>query len=625
MTAVSTYSTLNVNEISPPVGKLAVLLKPQLNSDLLVGVMRFVRDLIIFTLLLSSVWSFGAPSAFAEKRHIGQQVCALTLAEGLSPDEALYYSGSFDCSDRALSAQSTHVWLLIDVRDLQGRYSDPALRLRMSYHEDISLSLVSNGKIVSEKHYPADELRNFTLIPDALVLPFDQTLDQGVDQILVGIEEVWDMTNWRDIAIVSESVEKRHHLRNAVIYSLLTGLLITPLILTALVYFALRMAFLPYHFGMILFGLIYGFSWSGLIFVLPFEITPIIRSTINHTSIPIAFFFACLLTRELCGRENISKAWSTRLFLGGITPVITSFILIAVAPEFSHYGSIIYHVGFLLPLMAITGTLIIGSKNGLRICQIQLIAWSPMIAYVSLRILRGTDIIQPSLITQYGLYPSLLIEALLTSSVICWRIFQIRKERDSALMRQSVLSDLANADALTGALNRRAFIEGFNHVVAAGPMRNRVISLLTLDLDHFKGVNDAHGHAVGDEVLKGITHILKSQCRGEDLCARFGGEEFSILLITSSSAAADACANRLRSAIEEHSFPIAGKVTASVGLVRVDPEAPVPFESWYNAADKALYVAKSKGRNRVQRSGWSPDYASQADQAYAAGWQIKKA
>ena len=586
--------------------------------------MYVARNLFAALFALTLISGLAPFNASAEKRELGKNVCALVNAGHITAQEALANRDSFDCSPDSLSVEATHVWLLVDVSDLQNTFEDPALRLRMSYHKGIIIAPVMANKVLRNDRYNPKDLRDKFLVPDQLVFPIETDAETAPTHILVGVEHVWDMTNWRDIAVISYAGAEARHVEFAVVFGLLLGLLITPLMLTALVFLALRLPFLPYHFGMVLCGLLYGFSWSGMIFALPFETTPIARSLINHLTIPLAFFFACMLTRELCGRESIGSTWSKRLIIAGIAPILTSIILIGSAPNFSHYGSLLYHAGFLLPLLAITGTLISGSLKGVQICRIQLLAWTPMIAYVGLRILRGLGILEPNPITQYGLFPSLIIEALLTTGVIFWQIVEIRKQRDLALQRQSVLHDLAHQDDLTGALNRRAFIEGFNQVTAAGRIPGREITLLSIDLDHFKNVNDAYGHAVGDDVLVGITKLLKSQCRGDDLCARFGGEEFSILLVTSSVAAADGCANRLRIAIEAAVFPVAGKVTASIGLVKVDPDAPVPFDSWYSAADKALYVAKAKGRNRVQRSGWQPEYTSQEDAAYAEGWQVKQ-
>lgn len=584
-----------------------------------------MRALFLFLILSPLLALFTAPNSLAQNIDLGGQTCVLADAADLTPQQAYAERASYDCSDDALKQSATHLWLIVDLNGKASAFDDPALLTRVSYHGALTFLPIYEHASAAAFTLSPKEIAERSSVPSILITPLPRVNGEVPTKVLIGVETPWDTTNWTDIELVSEATAQSKHISDAVMYALLVGLLMTPIVLNIFLFPVLRYKFMPYHLGVMVSALVYGLSWAGFLQVLPFTIEPIARSTINHISVPMAFAFAALLTRELCGREALNVFWWRALPIAGLIPLITSIIIMLIAPNFSHYGSMVHHLAFIIPLSAILGSLLYGSVRGIKICQMQLLAWAPMLFYIIGRIARGTGLIDDTSILDMGLYPSLATEGLLTTSIVGYRIYTLRKERDLALQRETILTDLANVDALTGALNRRAFIEGFNQITAAGNLRNRTISLLTLDLDHFKDVNDAHGHAVGDEVLKGITHILKSQCRGEDLCARFGGEEFSILLITASAAAADGCANRLRSAIENHMFPQVGRVTASIGVVQIDAEAPVPFESWYSAADKALYAAKAKGRNRVQRSGWAPDYASQADQAYAAGWQVKDA
>lgn len=552
-------------------------------------------------------------------------MCVLANHGHLTATEALAQKASFECSDRPLKTDSRHLWLLVDVRVVIASIDDPALRLRMSYHDGITIAAVSANMITAQRRYPASELADHVMSPNAMILPIPESSSGTLEAILIGIENVWDAANWRDVAIISQQEAVQAHVRDTTLYALLTGLLITPLVFTALVYSVLRMRFLPYHFGMVACGLIYGLSWSSLIFALPLSLEPIFRAWLNHLTIPLAFMFACLLTRDLGGRKGLSPFWARALEVCGTLPVMSSLIMLSLAPRFGHYGAMVYHAMFILPLAAIVGTLIHGARKKVRIYQLQLLAWSPMVFYVSLRILQGMGLTGPNFITQNGLYPSLITEAILTTGVIAWRIVDIRKQRDQALHQQSVLNDLARSDALTGVMNRRAFIEQFDQTMAANVSSEKTLSLLVLDLDHFKAVNDAHGHAIGDQVLKGLAEVLKNHCREGDICARFGGEEFCLLLNTASVFHADRSANRLKNAIADQVFPVAGQITASFGIVTLHPEFSLPFESWYSAADKALYAAKTSGRNRIQRSIWTPETISADGETYADGWQLKRA
>lgn len=564
-----------------------------------------------------------AETSASSAQWVGDKACVLADHPDSNPENVLRRLDEFDCSETAFARPMGHIWISFNTSELPVTMEDPALRFSLSYNRDITMTLLDRTGAVTTRIYTPAELAKLADVPSKIVLPFQASGPQKTETILIGIAGVWDISNWKGVDLVSQAVAEQQNLQRTMLFGLLTGILLTPLLLCAVVYPVLRSSFLPYHFGMLFCALVNGLSWTGMVNAFPVTVEPITRSVINHLSIALAFMFACLLTRELVGRRILGRFYSRLLTLTGIIPVLITITLMTVAPAFSHYGSLIYYGMFLVPLGAIICTLLVFSVQGVRICQLQLLAWSPMILFVIGRIGRGTGLFENVPLMDVALFPSLVTEGLLTTSVVAYRIYQLRQERDYALRQQATLEDLATQDALTGALNRRAFIDRFNQIRVSGIARHKVLTLILLDIDHFKRVNDEHGHATGDEVLVQITRLLKDQCRGEDICARFGGEEFAVLMETSSMAAADACAERLRQAIADFGFGAVGQVTVSLGFVQVTEDPNTPFNSWYEAADAALYAAKSKGRNRVQRSGWSPEGAPGSDsETYAAGWKV---
>lgn len=181
-------------------------------------------------------------------------------------------------------------------------------------------------------------------------------------------------------------------------------------------------------------------------------------------------------------------------------------------------------------------------------------------------------------------------------------------ERDSEViskcaelvMYQLELRRQANRDFLTGAFNRRYFMAELDRELArlrrtAG---NSVVAFL--DIDHFKQVNDTHGHTCGDHVLREFADLVDDKCRGTDLFARLGGEEFAVLLVDSDIAAARLWADRVREAVADHSFDgeKALKLTVSIGLAEVG-KTQLSSDCITDIADNALYGAKRKGRNCV--------------------------
>ena len=159
---------------------------------------------------------------------------------------------------------------------------------------------------------------------------------------------------------------------------------------------------------------------------------------------------------------------------------------------------------------------------------------------------------------------------------------------------------LASTDGLTGLYNRRVFQERLEEEVGRANRYQRPLSLLMIDIDHFKMHNDTHGHLWGDAILVEVGRLLKELCRTSDIVARYGGEEFAMILPETTQAQALCIANRLRKTIADHCFldmPVPGVVTVSVGAAMYG--AMQCSKTFLSAADQALYAAKRGGRNCV--------------------------
>lgn len=162
------------------------------------------------------------------------------------------------------------------------------------------------------------------------------------------------------------------------------------------------------------------------------------------------------------------------------------------------------------------------------------------------------------------------------------------------------MKDLAMRDSLTQLYNRRIFDETLAQKLKCPDLHP--ISLLIIDLDNFKQVNDTFGHQAGDQVLKVFAKILKESCRGHDLVARFGGEEFAIILSQTKAATAHAVAQRIRNRLEKAAFTFDGRqlrMTASIGLATCNSGSSIFTSNLVKQADRALYQAKRTGKNKV--------------------------
>jgi two-component system, cell cycle response regulator len=175
---------------------------------------------------------------------------------------------------------------------------------------------------------------------------------------------------------------------------------------------------------------------------------------------------------------------------------------------------------------------------------------------------------------------------------------RLRALREELARRNAELEELARTDVLTGLANRRHAQAALQSTVASARRHGRDVSVVLLDVDRFKSVNDALGHAAGDEVLRHVADVLAAELRTEDLAARWGGEEFLILLPDVPADGAATTAERLRSAVAaEPSSPAVPGVTASFGWATWNGVESV--EALVARADDALYAAKDAGRNRV--------------------------
>jgi len=175
-------------------------------------------------------------------------------------------------------------------------------------------------------------------------------------------------------------------------------------------------------------------------------------------------------------------------------------------------------------------------------------------------------------------------------------VFEWSRERSETALRR-----MATTDALTGLSNRGEFEKRFQRECERAQRNGQSLALLLVDLDHFKQINDAHGHGCGDTVLQAVARTLRGCVRPTDSACRLGGEEFAVLLTDITHADALAIAERIRQAIQQTSIHYRDyeiRVTASIGLAELGLDGH-DLEAIYRVADIRLYESKAAGRNRV--------------------------
>ncbi len=187
--------------------------------------------------------------------------------------------------------------------------------------------------------------------------------------------------------------------------------------------------------------------------------------------------------------------------------------------------------------------------------------------------------------------------------LLALRALQVMRQRDEAIAR---LAAISVTDPLTGLANRRGFEERALPALAAARRAGQPVSLVMLDLDRFKAINDGFGHPAGDDVLRGTAQALLASLRAEDVAGRLGGEEFAVLLPNTDPPGAAQFAERFRARLRaavRHPDP-ARAVTASAGVAGLGVASPAEaLAAAIAAADVALYAAKQGGRDRVALAG----------------------
>lgn len=219
--------------------------------------------------------------------------------------------------------------------------------------------------------------------------------------------------------------------------------------------------------------------------------------------------------------------------------------------------------------------------------------------------LRETNAEQKKLIEELEKTKDELTQSVSSAAISRQELEKAHQELEQKHRELSALSEELHktsiTDPLTGAYNRRYFLESTTKTISLVKRHHCAFSLLMLDIDHFKKINDTYGHMVGDKVLQTLTEIWKEELRDEDVFARFGGEEFVVALANTDLAGATMVAERLRTKLLNYAIEVEGKslhITVSTGVSQYEPTEE-SIQETIKRADEALYAAKNGGRNQV--------------------------
>lgn len=377
------------------------------------------------------------------------------------------------------------------------------------------------------------------------------------------------------------------------VYGLIYGFLLSMIVYNSMLYIGLRdRSYLHYSLYLALFGLLnmtytgHGFAWFW----------PDNPSFQNHCILLMMVMFGC------SGLAFTSSFLSLERYAPKSLRLLQALCILALA---SQAFSLLFNAqaaetlaAFVFALVASLGMLLLG----ILALKHRHVAGHYYLAAMFFGML-GTLI---TTLTVWGLLPftgwnygaikiGIILQAILLALGLS---FKVRQQQKSRLQAER----MAERDPLTGLHNRRGFNEQAAAIWSTAVRNQRPLSLIMLDLDHFKTINDLHGHATGDKALKLTADMLAQNCRGGDVLGRWGGEEFLLLLPETGISEAQALAERLRMEIQtlglaESHMKLA--LSASFGVIERSSQGQL--EQLINQADRLLYVAKHSGRNRVCR------------------------
>ncbi|GGC89053.1 sensor domain-containing diguanylate cyclase [Halopseudomonas salina] len=551
----------------------------------------------LFFLLL---FLFHAPSVLAEPRAlIHQPEVSLTefrMGYHVDDSQSLTYADVRDLpfietgNKTTLGTSARVTWFKVILENTSSVRQELYVHLPHAYHlKSVGFFEERDNELASSQNLDMDQAADDSLMYRGTAV-YPLTLSAGEEATLYLRSHSFSH-QWFAVDVFDHEASRRALIGINTDIALLVGMMLALVFYNGLLYFASSKKENIFYS----FYLISGLVWIALSYGLiasAFNLygTAVFKLNISLITMPIflmLFMMAIFETRKFYPTEHRVLQGLLAVLIGVLAWGL--FDISAALKPASTLAAIMMVVTFSVSISLY--------RKGNPLVKYFLVGHTFFVVFNGFAVLFYKGLVEPSYLNSHGVGIGIMLEALTLAFIISYRIKILEDIRAS----QDELKKQAATDPLTRLYNRRFFFSEADYLLELARNSHTPLTVVVIDIDHFKQVNDTHGHGVGDQVIVSIAQALKKFSRSKDLIARFGGEEFVMLLPETALEEATGCAERIRAAIENLRTTVEDsdiKCTISLGIAAVDVSNE-SIESALNRADKALYEAKNTGRNRI--------------------------
>lgn len=559
------------------------------------GLSRLAHIVLFWLLAVQAVWGHAAALESLPAEPLGRWMEVMSekgRPQTLDEARERLRQGAFSRGHEEVpkfGIGARPVWLRLAVDNTRQHSAERSLQIETSWLDRIDVYLVHDGHLVT--HQIAGDADAVTQHPlPGLGYVFDLVLAPGQSDILIRVETPDPMLLPVRLLDTTQIVALQRQYDYG--YGLLYGFLLALIAYNAMLFVGLReRSYLDYTLYLGSYVLLHiSYTGHGYIWLWP------ALSAVQQYVIPsMMVIFCCFGLRFADGFLDLRQhapALHRLVRWMSLSGMLSIFLLVALQRQ---EEALLFAFVFILPFsFVMVGLGIAAIRHGQVSARYFLAAVLTAEAGLATTALAVWFGLPYSPLAYHAAGWGVVAEGILLALALAYRMRQNQNARRRA-------EYLARIDPLTGLLNRRAFLELAGPVWSTARRSQRPLAAMMVDIDFFKAINDTHGHAMGDRVLEAVSHLLAEVCRSGDITARWGGEEFAILLPESSAAQAAQLAERLRVKIANLRLgsprkPI--RLSASFGIAERSGEHE-SLDHLIHDADEWLYRAKESGRNRV--------------------------